>query len=148
MSRLGDVMEAFENMMGDPKAKENFLHSFENMNKATDNLLALSVTSRAHIEKILTDLSRSSGKADDVMKSAEKVSKSLEDLTAALNKKDISQSMKNLNSTLAVMNEVATDIHNGKGTLGVLLKDKQTADDIKRLVEELKAHPWKLLWKQ
>jgi phospholipid/cholesterol/gamma-HCH transport system substrate-binding protein len=148
LSRLGDVMEAFEYMMGDPKAKENFLHSFENMNKATDNLLALSVSSRAHIDKILADLSRSSGNADKVIQSAERVSKSLEDLTASLNKKDISQSMKNLNATLKVMNELSTDIQNGKGTLGVLLKDEKTAEDIRRLVAELKAHPWKLLWKQ
>jgi phospholipid/cholesterol/gamma-HCH transport system substrate-binding protein len=148
LSRLGDVMEAFQYMMGDPKAKENFLHSFENMNKATDNLLSLSVSSRAHIDKILVDLSRSSGRADAVIQSAERVSKSLEDLTASLNKKDVSQSMKNLNATLKVMNELSTDIQNGKGTLGVLLKDEKTADDIRRLVAELKAHPWKLLWKQ
>jgi phospholipid/cholesterol/gamma-HCH transport system substrate-binding protein len=135
-------------MMGDPKAKENFLHSFENMSKATDNLLALSVSSRAHIEKILADLARSSGNADKVIQSAERVSKSLEDLTTSLNKKDISQSIKNLNATLKVMSELSTDIQNGKGTLGVLLKDEKTAEDIQRLVAELKAHPWKLLWKQ
>jgi phospholipid/cholesterol/gamma-HCH transport system substrate-binding protein len=148
LSRLGDVMEAFQYMTGDPTAKENFLHSFENMNKATDNLLALSVSSRAHIEKILSDLVRSSGKADQVMRSAERVSKSLEGLTESLNKKDIEQSMKNLSATLKVMNELSSDIQKGKGTLGVLLKDEKTADDIRKLVAELKAHPWKLLWKQ
>jgi phospholipid/cholesterol/gamma-HCH transport system substrate-binding protein len=46
------------------------------------------------------------------------------------------------------MNEVANDIHDGKGALGVLMKDEQMGQDIKDLVEELKAHPWKLLWKK
>ena len=46
------------------------------------------------------------------------------------------------------MNELTQDVHNGKGTIGALLKDDQMADDVKSLVEELKAHPWKLLWKK
>lgn len=147
-SELGDVMESFERMMGDPKAKENFLHSFDNMNKATDQLLALTVESRAKVEKIIDELARSSNQTPELMANAQKISKNLADLTDALNKQQMSQSLKNLNNTLKVMNEVANDVHDGKGTLGVLLKDPQVADDVKSLVEELKAHPWKLLWKQ
>ncbi len=147
-SELGDVLETFEKMMGDPKAKENFLHSFENMNKTTDNLLALTVQSRVKIEKMIADLSKSSGDVTQIVSSAQKVSKNLSDLTGALNKQQVTRSLKNLDNTLKVMNEVADDIHNGKGSLGVLLKDQHMADDIKGLVEELKAHPWKLLWKK
>ncbi len=147
-SEIGDVMENFEKMMGDPKAKENFLHSFDNMNKATDQLLELTIQSRAKIDKIIDGLSLSSEQAPEIMASAQKISKNLETLTNALNKQQITQSVKDLNNTLQVMNEVANDIHDGKGALGVLLKDPEVAGDIKGLVEELKAHPWKLLWKQ
>ncbi|SRR5579871_221204 len=147
-SELGDVMESFEKMMGDPKAKENFLHSFDNMNKATDQLLELTIQSRAKVDRIIDQLSRSSAQAPEIMASAQKISKNLENLTDALNKQQMTQSVKDLNNTLKVMNEVADDIHNGKGALGVLLKDEQVADDLKGLVGELKAHPWKLLWKQ
>ena len=147
-SELGDVMESFERMMGDPKAKENFLHSFENMNKATDSLLALSITSREKVDKILSDLSKSSGDVGGLVASAEKVSKSLQGLTGALDKKDVALAMKNLNKTLSTMNQLTSDIHSGKGAVGVLLQDPAVADDIKSLVEELKAHPWKLLWKK
>jgi phospholipid/cholesterol/gamma-HCH transport system substrate-binding protein len=147
-SEIGDVMESFEEMMGDPKAKENFLHSFENMNKATDQMLALTVASRAKVEKMIDDLSKSSGDVTQMVASAQKVSKNLENLTNALNQQQVSRSMKNLDNTLQVMNEVANDIHDGKGTLGVLMKDEQMGDDIKSLVSELKAHPWKLLWKK
>lgn len=147
-SELGDVMESFEKMMGDPKAKENFLHSFDNMNKATDQLLELTIQSRAKVDKIIDQLSRSSAQAPEIMASAQKISKNLANLTDALNKQQMTQSVKDLNNTLQVMNEVANDIHNGKGAVGVLLKDEQVADDLRSLVEELKAHPWKLLWKQ
>jgi phospholipid/cholesterol/gamma-HCH transport system substrate-binding protein len=147
-SQLGDVMESFEKMMGDPKAKESFLHSFENMNKATDQLLALSISSREKVEKILADLSKSSGSVGPLVESAKKVSQSLEGLTGALNKKDIALTMKNLNQTMITLSQLANDVHNGKGAVGVLLQDEQVADDIKGLVEELKAHPWRLLWKK
>jgi len=147
-SQLGDVMEAFQKMMGDPVAKENFLRSFENINKATDQLLQLTLASRAKVERMVDDLSRSSGDVTRIVASAQKVSKSLEDLTSALNKKDIEQSVKNMNNTLRVMNQLAKDIEAGKGAAGVLLKDEKVGKDIKVLVEELKAHPWKLLWKK
>jgi phospholipid/cholesterol/gamma-HCH transport system substrate-binding protein len=147
-SEIGDVMESFEKMMGDPKAKENFLHSFDNMNKATDQLLVMTIQSRSKVEKMIDTLSQSSGNVTQIVASAQKVSQNLANLTGALNKQQITQSMKDLNNTLQVMNEVANDSHQGKGAIGVLLKDEQMANDVKGLVEELKAHPWKLLWKQ
>jgi len=80
--------------------------------------------------------------------SAQKVSKSLEDLTSSLNKKDIESSVKNMTNTLKVMNQLTKDINDGKGVAGVLLKDDKAADDLRGLIEELKAHPWRLLWKK
>jgi phospholipid/cholesterol/gamma-HCH transport system substrate-binding protein len=147
-SELGDVMESFERMMGDPKAKENFLHSFDNMNKTTDELLQLTIRSRVKVERMIDDLSKSSGDVTKIVASAQKVSANLEMLTGSLKKKDVDRTMKNLTNTLNVMNDLANDLKDGKGTIGVLMQDQQMADDIKGLVEELKAHPWKLLWKK
>ncbi|HUO58303.1 MAG TPA: MlaD family protein [bacterium] len=147
-SELGDVLESFEKMMGDPVAKENFLHSFENMNKTTDQLLSLTIASRAKVERMIDDLSKSSGDVTKIVASAQKVSKSLEDLTSSLNKKDIESSVKNMTNTLKVMNQLTKDINDGKGVAGVLLKDDKAADDLRGLIEELKAHPWRLLWKK
>jgi phospholipid/cholesterol/gamma-HCH transport system substrate-binding protein len=147
-SQLGDVMESFEKMMGDPAAKESFLHSFDNLNKMTDQMLIMTVQSRVKVEKMIDDLSKSSGDVTQIVANARKVSNSLAALTGALNQQQITQSVKDLNHTLSVMNGVANDIQNGKGALGVLLKDQQMGDDIKDLVEELKAHPWRLLWKK
>ncbi|HEY8206222.1 MAG TPA: MlaD family protein [Myxococcaceae bacterium] len=36
----------------------------------------------------------------------------------------------------------------GEGTLGALQKDDQLYKDLRDLVADLKAHPWKVLWKQ
>jgi phospholipid/cholesterol/gamma-HCH transport system substrate-binding protein len=148
LSQLGDVLETFEHMMGDPKSKENFLKSFENMNKTTENLLALSETSRKKVEKILDSLQDSSGKADAIINSVQSVAKSLDSLATTLDKKQVQESVKNLNSTLKVMNQLAQNVQNGQGTLGLLLSDQKTADDLRDMVEDLKAHPWRLLWKK
>lgn len=146
-SELGDVMESFEQMMGDPKAKANFLAAFQNLNKTSADLLSLTDTSREKITGILDNLANSSGKVDKIVSSVSSISKSLDTLTATLDKKQLNDSIKNLNKTLVTVNQLAQDVHSGKGAIGVLLEDPQTADDLKALVQELKAHPWKLLWK-
>jgi phospholipid/cholesterol/gamma-HCH transport system substrate-binding protein len=118
------------------------------MNKATEQILQLTIASRVKVEKMVDELSRSSGDVTRIVASAQKVSRALEDLTTALNKKDIEQSVKNMNNTLRIMNQLAKDIEAGKGAAGVLLKDEKVGKDLKVLVEELKAHPWRLLWKK
>jgi phospholipid/cholesterol/gamma-HCH transport system substrate-binding protein len=147
-SQLGDVMEAFEMMMGDPAAKESFLKSFDNMNRMTDQLLQLTMQSRVKVEKMIDDLSKSSGDVTQIVASAQKVSKNLALLTDSIQKNNMDQTMKNISNTMKVMNQLANDVNAGKGTVGALLKDDQMASDIKTMVEELKAHPWKLLWKK
>jgi len=147
-SQLGDVMETFEQMMGDPKSKASFLSAFQNLNKTSEALLALTDTSRDKISNILNNLSNSSDQVDKVVSSVSSISQSLNSLTTTLDKKDINQAIHNFNTTMITVNQLAQDVHNGKGTIGVLLQDEQMADDVKGLVEELKAHPWKLLWKK
>ncbi len=147
-SQLGDVMETFEQMMGDPKSKASILSAFDNLNKTSAALLSLTDTSRDKITTILSNLSNSSGQVNKIVNSVSSISTSLATLSSTLDKKDINTSIKNLNSTLITVNQLAQDVHGGKGAIGVLLEDPQTADDLKGLVEELKAHPWKLLWKK
>ncbi|HZN93965.1 MAG TPA: MlaD family protein [Myxococcales bacterium] len=36
----------------------------------------------------------------------------------------------------------------GEGTIGALQKDDQLYEDLRALIADLKAHPWKVLWKQ
>jgi len=38
-------------------------------------------------------------------------------------------------------------IEAGEGTLGKTIKDPQVYDDLRSLLSDLKAHPWKMLWK-
>jgi phospholipid/cholesterol/gamma-HCH transport system substrate-binding protein len=100
------------------------------------------------VERILDSLQDSSGKADKIVNSVQSVARSLDTLTTTLDKKQIQDSIKNLNSALKTMNQLAQNIQNGQGTIGLLVSDQKTADDIRDMVEDLKAHPWRLLWKK
>lgn len=39
-------------------------------------------------------------------------------------------------------------LENGQGTAGAFLRDPKVYEDLKTLVTDLKAHPWKILWKE
>lgn len=39
-------------------------------------------------------------------------------------------------------------VERGRGTVGALMQDDQIYDDLKELLRDLKAHPWKVLWKE
>jgi phospholipid/cholesterol/gamma-HCH transport system substrate-binding protein len=52
-----------------------------------------------------------------------------------------------VDSVAARADRLLARLEAGEGTLGALAKDKQAYDDLKSLLGDLKAHPWKLLWK-
>ncbi len=43
---------------------------------------------------------------------------------------------------------VVDRIDRGDGTIGALLNDEQVYEDLRDLLEDLRAHPWKLLWRR
>lgn len=43
--------------------------------------------------------------------------------------------------------KILAEVDAGKGSIGPLLKDDQLYKDLRDLVHDLKAHPWKVLWK-
>ncbi|HUB06873.1 MAG TPA: MlaD family protein [Myxococcales bacterium] len=42
---------------------------------------------------------------------------------------------------------ILAGVENGQGTIGMALKDPKLFEDLKAMVADLKAHPWKFLWK-
>lgn len=52
-----------------------------------------------------------------------------------------------LESVSARTERILARIERGEGTLGALQKDEKLVEDLRALVTDLKAHPWKMLWK-
>jgi phospholipid/cholesterol/gamma-HCH transport system substrate-binding protein len=57
------------------------------------------------------------------------------------------QAGEHLDSLATHADHILAEIDAGKGTIGGLNKDPQIYLDVKALVNELKTHPWRLLWK-
>jgi phospholipid/cholesterol/gamma-HCH transport system substrate-binding protein len=52
-----------------------------------------------------------------------------------------------LDGLAARADRILARLEAGEGTLGALMKDRQVYADLKDLLADLKAHPWKFLWK-
>lgn len=53
-----------------------------------------------------------------------------------------------LDSIAGRADRLLTQIDSGQGTLGGFVKDPQVYQDLRALLADLKAHPWKAVWKQ
>lgn len=60
---------------------------------------------------------------------------------------DVKQTLTNLKTSTDALNEILETAKNGKGTVGGLLMKDEIYKDMRELVADVKAHPWKLLKK-
>lgn len=146
--QMGRFIDTVDRVLGDPKARASIQQSFDNFEKAASDLAVITAESRVQIRKVLADLSRTTGNADSVVASVQKLARSVDEISASLDKKDLNGAIRSFHRTMASLDSLALDVQKGKGTLGVLVKDEQVAKDLKALIEDLRRHPWKLLWKK
>jgi phospholipid/cholesterol/gamma-HCH transport system substrate-binding protein len=145
---FGRLMGTLNEVLGTPQAKSSITRSFNNMAETTENLAQATRDARIQINHILTDLSKSGRDVQTVTHSVQSLAKNIDELTRTLDKKDLNEAIHNLNLTMQSLQEVAKTVNAGQGAAGVLLKDEKVAKDVRDLIEDLKKHPWKLLWKK
>ncbi len=75
---------------------------------------------------------------------AQKVEKSVDGFNSAVNNE---KNQKSLEITLEGVSEIVTNVREGKGTVGKLFFDQSVFDDLHDLTSDLKANPWKLLYR-
>jgi len=64
------------------------------------------------------------------------------------NARKAQQGLDNLDDSLTKLDKILTEIDSKKGTVGMLVYDEQTGENLRELLSDLKRHPWKLLWKK
>jgi len=146
--QFGRLMDTFDSVLGDKRARESIYKSFNNVAAATNDMAALTRDARAKVNRILDDLAKSGQSVNSVTRSVDSLAKNVDEMTKTLDKKDLNEAIKNLNGTLKSLDELAKNVNAGKGAAGVLLKDEQVATDLKDMITDLRRHPWKLLWKK
>ncbi len=62
-------------------------------------------------------------------------------------KSSISSTLENLSLVTGNLRDITSSVKDGKGTLGRILYDERLYDDLQGLTADLKANPWKLLYR-
>ena len=75
---------------------------------------------------------------------AQKVDKSVDGFNSVVNNE---KNQKSLETTLEGFSQIVTNVKDGKGTVGKLFFDEGLYDDLQDLTSDLKANPWKLLYR-
>lgn len=88
--------------------------------------------------------------ASSVKELIENLSSISKSLSTVLNgsENDLKGTLKNLNTSTEALDRILTKVDQGEGTVGALLKKDEIYQDMKSLMSDIKAHPWKLLKKK
>ncbi len=65
----------------------------------------------------------------------------------AVDAEQLKKTMANAQAISDDAKAITKKMRRGEGTVGALLADEDIYDDLKELVHDLKAHPWKIIWR-
>jgi len=88
---------------------------------------------------------------NNVVRIADKMGSSLKGISVIVNDQENQQSLKSalkrVSEVSAGFQDIVDQVREGKGTVGRLLMNSGVADDLQSLTADLKANPWKLLYR-
>jgi len=127
---IGKISALFEEDNKYGSATENLKAVFANLRHVTDSLNSAIGERPEDIGQIVTNIKALSENAKKFSQDLEEISSSRkEDLKVALGKfRDISEKL----------DDIMTKIQNGEGTIGTLVSDKKTAEDVKSAVVSIR----------
>lgn len=129
------------NSVLDTQTKANLKESIVKLNQT------LAEVSKA-TQQVNTMLAANTQKISNTLSNAEKASGDFAKITSDLEKAKLSETIHNLEGTLAGVNAMLADMQSGKGTMGKLLKDDamynnltKTSKELELLLQDVRLHP-------
>ncbi len=136
-----DVLFTNVNEILDEKTKHNLKNSIAELNKT---LSEFSVASK-NINEMIAD---NKSKINSTMTNFDKTAANFSKMSDSLAKANLGQTVKNLEKTLANVDKIMTDIEQGKGTMGKLMKDDamynnftNTSKELELLLQDVRLNP-------
>ena len=136
-----DVLFTNVNEILDEKTKQNLKNSIAELNKT---LSEFSVASK-NINEMIAD---NKSKINSTMTNFDKTAANFSKMSDSLAKANLGQTVKNLEKTLANVDKIMTDIEQGKGTMGKLMKDDamynnftKTSKELELLLQDVRLNP-------
>ncbi len=126
---------------------DSLLHSFNNiLDVKTQENLRIAIAEMSNTMKEFSKTARSlngtidgnKGNIDATMKNLNRTSANFAKLSDSIDASNIAQTVRNLENSLAKVDNLMNDVNSGKGTLGKLMKDEAMYDNLNGASKELK----------
>jgi len=102
------------------------------------NLQAIIATLKADMPELTAKTKRTMGEAE----------KAITAVNAAFDDKDrLKRTLANAEAVSEDAKAITKKLRRGEGSIGALLGDEDIYDDLKELLRDVKAHPWKIIWR-
>lgn len=137
LPKLDSIMTSLNAILADPAIRQ----SLHNVQAITDNL----TTSTAQLNTLMAGLNKN---VPGMMAKANNVLDNTETLTANLAAVDVASTMRQVDQTIANVQQLTAKLNSNEGTLGLLMNDTQLYDNLNStmrnadsLVIDLRQHP-------
>ncbi|NUN14307.1 MAG: MCE family protein [Myxococcales bacterium] len=104
-----------------------------------------------NVEKITAQLNSrvnpTMNRVDDVLIGVQQLADQYRQIGAE-NREKVLTTIEKLESVITMAEDITRFVRQGKGAVGALLGDQDLYDDFKELIEDIKRHPWKIIWKE
>ncbi len=152
------LLKSFNEVITTDRSKNALQDSISNLKDITDSVKNIVSSNEQNIQDVILNAKNMTSMIEQLISNNEKnlntslnniseISQTLKNFTASVDKllinnhDNIDGSLKNLkeitdkvNSTMDEIEKITNDINEGKGTLGMLINDNQTKNDIKKVV--------------
>lgn len=136
-----DVLFSNVNDILDTQTRQNLKNSIASLNTT---LSEFSVASKS-INELLAE---NKSKLNSTLKNVDKVSGNFATISDSLAKANLGQTVKNLEKTLAKVDKIMSELEQGNGTMGKLIKDEtmytnfaKTSKELELLLQDLRLNP-------
>ncbi len=147
LSNLDSTIMKINAILGD-ETNSNIKKLLGNMVVASENLKLLMAENRKNIHGITGNLNTLSSSLVETEKSLKPILEKFGTLADSLNDLELKRIVDNANAAMANLSSVTEKINKGEGSLGALINDKTTVDNLNKtitnidaLVEDLQMHP-------
>lgn len=152
------LLKTFNEVVTTDQSKNSLQDSIANLKDITDSVKNIVSSNDKNIQEVIENAKNMTAMIDKLLAKNEKnlntsinniteISQTLKEFTSSVdkllanNKDNIDGSLKNLkditdkvNSTMDDIEKITNDINNGNGTLGMLINDNQTKNEVKKVV--------------
>jgi phospholipid/cholesterol/gamma-HCH transport system substrate-binding protein len=148
LQRVEALTDFLEPLLKDPKFKSSLQVLLGTMNRTVAELGHLVSDNSADLRTSVLNLKELSAGLKARSEELKPILASAQGMLNEKNRKSFEESMASIQSFTTKLDKILAQIDQKKGTIGMMVYDDETAENLRELLRDLKRHPWKLLWKK